>query len=147
GTVAYMSPEQAAGQAVTPASDWYSVGIMLFEALTGVLPFAGSSLQVAFNKQQFEPAAPRELAAETPDDPNALCVALLRRHPEARPLGRDVIARLGGPGEVPAAAVVAPPPSSSDRDAPLIGRERHLAALRAAFDEMTDGRAVLMLVH
>jgi len=50
GTVAYMAPEQGNGEPVSSASDWYSVGILLFEALTGRPPFEGSISQILIAK-------------------------------------------------------------------------------------------------
>lgn len=97
GTAAYMSPEQAAGRTVTPASDWYSVGVILYEALTGRLPFVGGALDMLMEKQRLDPTPPGKVMAELPDDLDELCSALLRRDFDARPQAADIL-HLSSPG-------------------------------------------------
>ena len=58
GTLEYMAPEQSEGRDPVPASDWYSFGCVLFQALTGQLPFRGKPLQVALLKRQQDGPAP-----------------------------------------------------------------------------------------
>ncbi len=96
GTVAHMSPEQAAGLSIAAASDWYSVGVMLFEALTGRLPFVGPPQEVILAKQTRTPPSPSTLVEGLPEDLVRLCVALLDREPKGRPTGREIIAALTG---------------------------------------------------
>jgi serine/threonine protein kinase len=144
GTAPYMAPEQAAGRPVSPACDWYSVGSILYEALTGRHPFLGRPLEVMMDKQRFEPPAPRELVPGLPDDLNALCVDLLRRDPDARPTGREMLRRLGsitGEPELPI------PLQPSPHRAALVGRARDLECLELAFAEMCRGQTVACYIH
>ena len=85
GTIPYMSPEQATGGELSPASDWYSVGVMLHEALTDRPLFRGSLWQVLREKRESPPPPPGELAVGVPEDLDQLCVQLLRLDPKARP--------------------------------------------------------------
>src|SRR5260221_3263323 len=124
GTPAYMSPEQAAGLPLAEASDWYNVGAMLYEALTGCLPFSGSPLEVLRQKEKSEPPAPIELVPGIPRDLDALCRDLLRRDPARRPSGAEIRRQLKsdrGDQTLP------PPPPPSV--APFVGRKKELAAL------------------
>jgi serine/threonine protein kinase/tetratricopeptide (TPR) repeat protein len=144
GTPAYMSPEQVAGLPLTEASDWYNVGSMLYEALTGRLPFSGSVLEVMQRKQQEEPLPPGELSPDVPRDLGALCRDLLRRDPAHRPSGTDVLQTLKGVTRPGPDAPAAPPLPDS---APFVGRAQHLDVLRAAFQTIKSGRAVTVVVH
>ena len=138
GTAAYMAPEQAASALLTPATDWYAVGAMMYEALTGRLPFEGSSFEIMMHKQQHEPPSPRALAPETPFDLDQLTMELLRRRPEDRPTGAEIQRRLGTPESGRFAALSRPRPSSASSSR-LVGRERHLAQLLEAFADSPNG--------
>lgn len=134
GTPTYMSPEQACDGPVTAASDWYAVGVMLHEALTGAAPFTGSMFQVLHHKCTREADDPRRLHPNLPSDLVELCLALLSLHPERRPSGPEVLRRLSPerPG-----ADTAP---SGVKELPFVGRSRHLELLRAKLAEAESGR-------
>ena len=91
GTPAYMSPEQWAGQLVTPASDVYSLGCLLFELLTGDVPFHGST-RVPLRVAHQESAVPSVAAVrqDVPPAIDALVTAMLAKDPAARPAADTV---------------------------------------------------------
>ena len=91
GTPLYMSPEQARAQPLTPASDWYAVGVMLFELLTGRLPFRGRSTNVLKKKRIKDPPDPAQMQPGNPQALNDLCLALLDRDPLDRPSASDIL--------------------------------------------------------
>ncbi|WP_062209921.1 Stk1 family PASTA domain-containing Ser/Thr kinase [Streptomyces sp. NBRC 109706] len=85
GTPQYLSPEQALGRGVDARSDLYSVGVMLFELLTGRLPFdADSPLAIAYAHVQEEPPAPSSINASVPPALDAIVAQALRKNPNER---------------------------------------------------------------
>jgi serine/threonine-protein kinase len=85
GTAQYLSPEQAQGKPTTPSSDIYSIGVILYEALTGRVPFEGDSAVAVALKQVSE--TPRRPSAINPNIPPALDAVVMRalaKDPEAR---------------------------------------------------------------
>jgi hypothetical protein len=141
GTVAYMAPEQAAGRRASPASDWYSVGVILYEALTGRRPFEGAAYEIMRRKQDCDPAPPEQLAPGIPEDLATLCARLLRRDPSERPTGEEILSRLDAQPADP----VAPPPARRPETS-LVGREGHLAALAGAFAEVRQGKPAVVFL-
>jgi serine/threonine protein kinase len=85
GTPQYLSPEQALGRGVDARSDLYSVGIMLFQLVTGRLPFdADSPLAIAYAHVQEEPVAPSSINRSLPPAVDALVARALKKNPNER---------------------------------------------------------------
>jgi serine/threonine protein kinase len=143
GTVEYMAPEQAAARQVGPPADWYSIGVVLFEALTGQLPLVGPAIEVLMNKQRLEAPSPRALNPNAPADLTQLCMDLMRFNPAERPTGRQVLDRLGAAAQSqsPSASL-----SSFSTSSSFVGRERELEELRHRF-ERSRHEAQTVLVH
>jgi hypothetical protein len=137
GTAAYMAPEQAVSSHVGPEADWYAVGVMLYQALTGSLPFDGSSVQVLVDKQRLPAPAPRDRNTSVPEDLDRLAVALLQREPTARPTTQALL-ELTGAAALPAVHT-APVPDSG-----FVGRETELQTLEAELEATRKGDARLV---
>lgn len=138
GTVPFMAPEQARMEEPHPASDWYSVGVVLYAAMTGALPFAGSPKQIIEQKNNVEPVPPSERTEGVPPDLDALCMSLLQRDAELRPSGSEICGCLGAsPDQMPAQV---------DGGRSLVGRQAHVRMLHDAVEETSGGGQLAVFV-
>jgi eukaryotic-like serine/threonine-protein kinase len=136
GTPSHVAPEVVQGQAATEACDWYAVGVMLFESLTGRLPFLGSGRDMIHAKVRQEAPRPQALCPGLPGDLAQLCGALLRRDPRERAGAAEILAALGGLTS----------PLEVRIQAPLVGREEDLEALRLALAGARGGHFRTLLL-
>jgi eukaryotic-like serine/threonine-protein kinase len=102
GTAAYLSPEQAAGESVTAKADLYSLGVVLYEALTGRLPYQLTSLAELPTLQQRGATPVRDLEPAVPPAVEDAVMGCLARNPEYRPASAAELARrLAGGAQAP----------------------------------------------
>jgi len=144
GTPCYMSPEQFERRPLTPATDWYAVGVMLYEVLTGRHPFSGDFIEVLHQKQADDLVSPAQVMPGIPPELDRLCSELLARQPEQRPDGRAILRTLELAVE-PAPRLI-PEQHTSPTDV-IVGRETHIATLMDQFRRVLDGQAVIVNVY
>jgi serine/threonine protein kinase len=126
GTASYLSPEQAMGEQVGPASDVYSMGLVVLEALTGAPAFAGSGAEVLTARLLRDPVIPEAFGAQWA----ALLADMTRRDPNRRPTAEDVKLRAGRIADLNATA---PHGEQSASPFPGPGRTSATAALTRPF--------------
>lgn len=145
GTPGYMAPEQIWGDAVGPASDWYGVGAMLYECLTGALPFDPLALATLGTRRGDTAPSARAKCPDVPDDLDALASALLRTDPAQRPGSAEVIELLGATSD--AAPAAAPSAPSLRVGGPFVGRAKELAWLHEAFERSRLGSPIVARIQ
>ena len=95
GSVHYFSPEQARGSMITPKSDVYSLGIVLYEMLTGRLPFNGENpVSIAMKHVEEEPVPPTALRHDIPPMLEAIVLRAMNKNPDVRPTSAEMVREL-----------------------------------------------------
>jgi hypothetical protein len=136
GTPAYMAPEQARGASPAPAADWYAVGVMLWEVITGTRPFEGPPARIMMAKQGPQPILDHTMAPDLPEWVAAVVRGLMDPDPGRRPDAPALLAALERRMRS----------RSSSAESPFVNRTAETAALLDAFEGAADG-PVVALVH
>ena len=145
GTLRYMSPEQACGEAVTGATDVFSLGLVLHELATGRHPFAAASDVAMVSAIITAPApSPSESNPALPSEFDALLAWMLEKDAARRPTAAEVEGALAELARVPPCA--APAPRSAAPARHTVGRERERRTLRQTLEAADAGHGLLLNV-
>jgi eukaryotic-like serine/threonine-protein kinase len=142
GTSHYMAPEQATGRPISPASDWFALGVMLYQALCGESPFHGSFREATNAKLRRAFRRPSEIADDVDPVLEELTLSLLAVEPANRPDRAAILSMLSTGsqkiGEVRRQAQLA---------VPFYGRRQEQVQLDAAMAASLSGDVAFALVH
>ena len=153
GTVSYMPPEQAMGGDVTPQSDLYSLGAMLYEMVTGRPPFLGDdSVAIIGQHINTPPVAPTWHNGQCPRPLDALILRLLAKDPSERPeSASDVLSALdaidlseGPPMEREDGGISDSHALDSLAGGVFVGRQQEMGELKACLEDALSGRGRLV---
>ncbi len=151
GTAAYIAPEQALGSGADARSDLYALGCVLYEMVTGRVPFAGDDM-VSVISQHIEtaPVAPSWHNPQVPHALDTLIVQLLAKSPEDRPQSADALLvaldALTSTNLPQVAAAVPANPLDRLAAGVFVGRGREVEELRRGLDDALSGRGRLLLL-
>jgi eukaryotic-like serine/threonine-protein kinase len=144
GTPGYMSPEQVVASTSSPASDWFGFGVLLYQALTGQLPFRGqNAMEVVESQMRGDVVTPAaDLVAGVPADLSLLAQECVQRDPALRPADQDVLARLDVTDFDPARVE-----RGRQRSTVIVGRGRELRSLQRHLDGVKPGEPRIIRLH
>ncbi|QEG38018.1 serine/threonine-protein kinase [Bythopirellula goksoeyrii] len=147
GTAKYMSPEQARGEPATAASDVFSLGIVLYELVTGRHPFPGAYLAGILNAIVETDPAPA-LTVNSVLDPQLVTLVsrMLEKIPEDRPTAADVVALLGSIDSLAEDQGICLSDSTTTTAQLIVGRESELQEIRLACTAAEGGRGGAVFV-
>ena len=145
GTAQYLSPEQAQGHTVSARSDLYAIGVILYELLTGTIPFDGdSAVAIAFKQVSAQPQAPSAVNPGVPAPLDEIVLRALAKDPDARYASADefIAALQGAREQLPAAAttvLATASPAALDSSAAAAAAAASAAAASGAAAPAPDG--------
>jgi hypothetical protein len=140
GSPLYIAPECMRGSSAQASADWYSVGVILYEVLTGQHPFIGDWIDVLVAKHDRDPIHPAEIGPTVDADLCALSMALLERDPDKRPAAAEIMRTLTRdlpPSGAGVARAAHPRP-------PFVARAAQMEALSQALEVTLRGRPAVV---
>jgi serine/threonine protein kinase len=136
GSPAYMAPEQGTQRCISEMTDWYAVGVMLYKAITGQLPFSGTWKEILDRKQSEDSPPSRVLNPTVPDDLDEACRHLLERDPNLRAKGVSILRAMAN-----RPAIIA-----ERKQEIFVGRRRELDLLQQRFSALSSGNRQVVLL-